>query len=320
MTNRKTVLITGGTGFIGSLLCKSFISSNLPKKVISFSRGWDKAEKLSREINDSRFRVILGDICNHPALESACKNVDYIIHTAAMKSLVSAEYNANECKRNNIDGTENVIRVAIANNVEKVLFISSDKACNPINLYGRTKAVGESLITNANNLGSTRFATARYGNVAGSTGSVIPFFKSLMFKNSDTLPITHKDMTRFWFDENDATKYIIACLVQMIGGEVFVPKLKSSTVVNLAEAIRYYHRTNPEIVITGVRPGEKLHETMISSDEVSRTIDCGWSYIIKPFQHDWNKNWDISGKSVEFDEYTSRNAERMSIDELKSLL
>ncbi len=255
------------------------------------------------------------------ALHSALWGVDCVLHAAAYKSQVSAEYNATECTRVNVHGTENVIRAAVENNVKKVLFISSDKAGNPMSTYGRTKALGESLILNANNLGQTRFSVARYGNIIGSTGSVIPFFQSLIdAEDNPVLPITDPNMTRFWFAQDDAVKYVIKCVLSMVGGETFVPKLKSTRIDTVITALENIYGRTFEREYVGIRPGEKMHEVMITIDEVPRTVENNWSYIIKPFQHDWDGAYTIGGLPVDFDDYTSYNAERMDIRELIGLI
>lgn len=323
------ILITGGTGFIGTGLCENLVGDERVKKVVSFSRRWDASEKLMRHLDSHKMRVINGDVCDYNAVLSATRDMDYIIHAAAYKSVPSAEYNPIECSRVNVDGSINVIRAAIANGVKNVLFISSDKACDPINTYGRAKALVESLMVNANNLGNTRFAVARYGNILGSTGSVVPFFESLIENGEDELPVTDLEMTRFWFRKDDAVKYVLKCTFDMVGGETFIPKLRSSSMAHLITALGINHGRNFSVRVVGVRPGEKFHELMISINEVRRTIDLGWTFVILPFQTNWASEPPYAKDAVvgvEFKKYSSdwddaRNAgSGIDLDELADLI
>lgn len=330
-------LITGGTGFIGQGLCAELLwksgafpweGVHHPTKVLSYSRRWDSSEVLAAKLNDQRLRVFNGDILNYEQLSYAMKDVDIVIHAAAYKSVPSSEYNFMECKRVNVDGTENVINAAIERGVKKVLFISSDKACDPINTYGRAKALGESMVINANNLSPTRFAVARYGNIMGSTGSVLPRMLQIVYANPGLarLPITSGEMTRFWFDKQNAVRYVLRCVFEMKGGETFIPKLKASTINSFVEALSAATATPITVEIIGIRPGEKMHEAMISRNEISRTVDVGFSFVIKPFSHDWDANWyladteTIATEQTYRDGYTSYNAERMTQKELETLI
>lgn len=326
----NTLLITGGTGFIGNKLVRRLLKDDNPKKIISFSRRWAASEKLVREVNDPRLRVINGDVADYDTLHSALKGVDYVIHAAAYKSVPSAEYNPFEAKRVNVDGSENLIKACIANDVKKVLLISSDKASSAANLYGRTKALMESMALSANNLGNTRFAVARYGNVVGSTGSVIPFFCKILESEqvNPVFPVTKLSMTRYWFHPDEAAEYVLRCLWECSGGEIYVPKLKSSSISVLITAIMLACKDvdiniHENVEIIGLRPGEKLHEEMISIDESSRTKDLEWTYVICPFKVDWNESWFDKYNIysyVDFERFTSFNAPRMSIEELKQIV
>jgi UDP-N-acetylglucosamine 4,6-dehydratase len=317
----KVILVTGGTGFIGKNLVRYLLTHHNPRKVISFSRRWADAEQLSRELNDKRLRTINGDICDEKAINSVMNGVDLALHCAAYKSIISAEYNATETVRVNVNGTINVIRAAIDNGVERVLGISTDKACDPASSYGRSKALMESLLITANNLGRTRFATCRYGNVVGSSGSVIPFFRSLLDKGESVLPITDSLMTRYWFAPNDAVQYVVRCLREMNGGETFVPKLRSSTIEDLVGAFEYVYERPIEINVVGRRPGEKSHESMVSVNERHRTYDREWTYVIEPETREWDASYQPSGALVSPDFVEdSYHAPRYAIDELVGLI
>ena len=310
-----TYLVTGGTGFIGKSIIKDLLMKGSTRKVISYSRRWEDSERLLREADDSRLRAINGDICDYRNLSFALKGVDKVFHTAAYKSVPSGEYNPFEVTRVNVEGTQNLISAAIERDVERVLFISSDKACDPINLYGKTKAVGESLAVNANNLGDTRFAVARYGNVIGSTGSILPVFLKMKHYH-DKIRVTDFNMTRFWFPKQDAVEFVLDCMSRMTrGGETFIPKILSSDMETFVDAFIYATNWEPHhdpVEIIGARPGEKIHESMISPLEVTRTVDMLDHFLIMPFQHDWDSGWKggIPDTNAS-EEYTSYNAERV---------
>lgn len=319
----KTILITGGTGFLGSRLVKKLLFRENPKKVISFSRRWDDGERLLRETSDSRLRVINGDICDLGAISTAMKGVDLVIHTAAYKNVPMGEYNAFECTRVNVFGSMNVASAAIENGVEKVLGISSDKATDPCNTYGATKRLMEGLLISANNKGSTRFSVARYGNVSMSTGAVIPYYHSLMRAGADSLPVTVPRMTRFWIKHSEATDYVLDWLEHMMGGETYVPRLKSSTIEDLVTAFGLLYGKPVEMKIIGSRPGEKRHEGMISETEVERTVAYHWTYMIYPQQHDWDKDYQLKdGFQWVDDTFTcnSDTVERFTMAELYDLI
>jgi UDP-N-acetylglucosamine 4,6-dehydratase (inverting) len=283
MLNNKTVLITGGTGSFG----KKFIETILDrysgvKKIIIYSRDELKQSDLKQKYPERDFphlRFFIGDVRDKERLKRACEGVDAIIHAAAIKQVDTAEYNPTECIRTNIDGAENVIHAALDNGVRDVVALSTDKACAPINLYGATKLVSDKLFTAANNIRGSKnikFSVVRYGNVMGSRGSVIPFF---MDKKSDgILPITHPEMTRFNISLEAGVDMVMHALEHHLGGEIFVPKISSYRILDIAEAVG----PGCETPIVGVRPGEKLHEEMITDTDSLNTIDLGKYYAILP--------------------------------------
>lgn len=283
MLSNKSVLITGGTGSFGKQFIKTILEQ-FPdvKKIIIYSRDELKQFELKQIYPEKDFpqlRFFIGDVRDRLRLQQACENVDVIIHAAAIKQVDTAEYNPTECIRTNIDGAENVINAALVNNVQNIVALSTDKACAPINLYGATKLASDKLFTAANNItGSrdTKFSVVRYGNVMGSRGSVIPFFQSK--KNTGILPITHKEMTRFNISLQDGVNMVLYAIENHLGGEIFVPKIPSYKILDIAEAIA------PEckLEVVGIRPGEKLHEEMITDTDSLNTIDIGKYYAILP--------------------------------------
>lgn len=283
MLNNKVVLITGGTGSFG----KKFIETILDryknvKKIIIFSRDELKQSELKLRypfIEYPQLRFFIGDVRDKDRLKMACEGVDFIIHAAAIKQVDTAENNPTECIRTNVDGAENVIHAALECGVKNVVALSTDKACAPINLYGATKLVSDKLFAAANNIRGgkdIRFSVVRYGNVMGSRGSVIPFF--LKSKVQGFLPITHKEMTRFNISLQDGVDMVIFALENHLGGEIFVPKIPSYKILDVAQAIA----PEVEIKVVGIRPGEKLHEEMITDTDSLNTIDLGKYYAILP--------------------------------------
>ena len=283
MLNNKVVLITGGTGSFG----KKFIETILNrypnvKKIIIFSRDELKQSNLRMKYPPADFphlRFLIGDVRDKDRVKRACEGVDVIIHAAAIKQVDTAEYNPTECIRTNIDGAENVIHAALECGVKDVVALSTDKACAPINLYGATKLVSDKLFTAANNIKGSkdiRFSVVRYGNVMGSRGSVIPFF--MKKKSEGVLPITHEDMTRFNISLQDGVNMVMYAIGHHLGGEIFVPKIPSYRILDIAKAIA----PNCEQITVGIRPGEKLHEEMITDTDSLNTIDLGEYYAILP--------------------------------------
>ena len=281
MFNDKTILITGGTGSFGKKFIEILLNRFAPKKVIVFSRDELKQFEMQQAFNTSCMRYFIGDVRDEARLKQAMYQVDYVIHAAALKQVPAAEYNPMECIKTNINGAQNVINAAIAAGVKKVIALSTDKAANPINLYGATKLASDKLFTAANNLvgdRETRFAVVRYGNVVGSRGSVVPFFKKLIAEGAKELPVTDPRMTRFWLRLEDGVELVLKGFQRMQGGEIFVPKIPSMRILDLAEAIAPGVPTN----IIGIRPGEKLHEVMCPSDMFYETLDFEDHFVIKP--------------------------------------
>ena len=281
MFNDKVILITGGTGTFGKKFVEMTLAHYKPKKLIVFSRDELKQYEMAQQFPESKYgcmRYFLGDIRDKERLYRAFRNVDYIIHAAALKQVPAAEYNPFEAIKTNILGSENVIMAAIDNKVKKVIALSTDKAANPINLYGATKLCSDKLFIAGNRyVGSddTCFSVVRYGNVFGSRGSVIPFF--LKTKETGILPITDPRMTRFWVTIERGVEFVMQNLERMVGGEIFVPKIPSMNIMDLAKAIAPECETN----IIGIRPGEKLHEIMIPRDDARNTVEFDDYYVIK---------------------------------------
>lgn len=281
MFDNKSILITGGTGSFGQKYTKTLLERYNPKRLIILSRDELKQFEMQQQFNAPCMRYFIGDVRDGERLKQAFRGVDYVIHAAALKQVPSAEYNPMECIKTNINGAENVIQAAIANNVKKVIALSTDKAANPINLYGATKLASDKLFVAANNMvgqGETRFAAVRYGNVVGSRGSVVPFFKSKIAEGAESLPITHPDMTRFWITLQDGVDFVLKNFGRMQGGEIFIPKIPSVRITDLASA--YAPNLHQEIV--GIRPGEKMHEIMCPADDSHHTIEFEDHFVISP--------------------------------------
>lgn len=281
MFNDKSILITGGTGSFGKNFIKILLAKYKPSKVIVFSRDELKQFEMQQIYNDECIRYYIGDVRDKYRLIQAMRGVDYVVHAAALKQVPAAEYNPMECIKTNINGAQNVIDAAIECNVKKVIALSTDKAANPINLYGATKLASDKLFVAANNLvgeKETRFSVVRYGNVVGSRGSVVPFFKGLIARGETELPITDERMTRFWLKLEDGVAFVLKNFQRMQGGEIFIPKIPSMRIMDLAEAIAPGMKTK----IIGIRPGEKLHEIMCPADSYYLTIEFDDHYVIKP--------------------------------------
>ncbi|GHD79167.1 UDP-N-acetylglucosamine 4,6-dehydratase (inverting) [Vogesella fluminis] len=281
MFNDQSILITGGTGSFGRCFITSLLESYHPRRVIVFSRDELKQYEMQQDFNNPCLRFFIGDVRDKERLMQAMQGVDYVVHAAALKQVPAAEYNPSECIKTNVHGAENVIAAAIANGVKKVIALSTDKAASPVNLYGATKLLSDKLFVAANNITGSdpiQFAVVRYGNVVGSRGSVVPFFHKLLAAGVESLPITDERMTRFWITLNQGVKFVLQGFYRMQGGELFIPKIPSVRIVDLAEAIA---PSLPKRII-GIRPGEKLHEMMISRDDSLHALEFIDHYVIVP--------------------------------------
>ena len=281
MFDGKSILITGGTGSFGRHCVGELLKRYQPKRVIIYSRDEFKQYEMQQIYNSSPMRYFIGDVRDAERLGMAMRSVDYVIHAAALKQVPAAEYNPMEFVKTNINGAENVYKVAMANDVEKVVALSTDKAANPINLYGATKLVSDKVFVAANNLvgeRKTRFSVVRYGNVVGSRGSVVPLFRKLASQGATELPLTDAKMTRFWITLQQGVDFVIKSFYRMQGGEIFVPKIPSARITDLAEAVA------PGIACKeiGIRPGEKMHELMCPAEDSYRTYDFTDHYVIAP--------------------------------------
>ena len=281
MLENKIWFITGGTGSFGRQFIKTVLETLSPKKIIVFSRDELKQFEMQQQYNEPCMRYFLGDVRDAKRLEQAMRGVDYVVHAAALKQVPAAEYNPMEFVKTNINGAEHVIHAAIQNKVAKVIALSTDKAANPINLYGATKLVSDKLFVAANNIvgdQETSFSVVRYGNVLGSRGSVVPYFKQLLAAKTDSLPITDERMTRFWITLQEGVDAVLSYFKRMRGGELFVPKLPSVRVVDLARVMA------PDLPqkIVGIRPGEKIHEVMCPKEYAHLTLEFNDHYLIKP--------------------------------------
>jgi UDP-N-acetylglucosamine 4,6-dehydratase len=286
LLDETSILITGGTGSLGKALVRELLENSKVRRIALFSRDELKQHNFRNEIgNDSRLRWFIGDVRDLERLKRAMHNVDYVIHTAALKQVDTGEYNPMEFIKTNVLGSQNVIDASIETGVKRVVALSTDKASSPINLYGATKLTADKLFVAANNYSfsyGTTFSVVRYGNVMGSRGSVIPFWKELA-ENGRPLPITDLRMTRFWISIDHAVKFVIDSLSMMSGGELYVPRIPSMRIADLALAVA----PNAKLEEIGMRPGEKLHEEMISADDSRRTLDLGSRYVVTPVVAEW---------------------------------
>jgi len=326
MFNGKNILITGGTGSFGKKYVKTLLEKYTPNKIIVYSRDELKQFEMQQVYNAPCMRYFIGDVRDKERLNRAMRGVDFVIHAAAMKQVPAAEYNPMECVKTNINGAENVIDASLNNDVEKVIALSTDKAANPINLYGATKLASDKIFVAANNISGghkTRFSVVRYGNVVGSRGSVVPFFDKLIKEGADHLPITHKDMTRFWISLQGGVDFVLKNFARMYGGEIFVPKIPSIKITDLATAMA------PELEQReiGIRPGEKLHEVMCPMDDSYHTYEYEDHFVIAPTiifssrSNDFTRNAiDEAGKPVQHGfEYNSfNNPDYMTVEEIKA--
>lgn len=281
MFNDRSILVTGGTGSFGKKFIRTLIKRYRPRRIVVFSRDELKQYEMQQDFSEPCMRFFLGDVRDRERMVQAMRGVDFVVHAAALKQVPAAEYNPGEFIRTNVNGAENVIHAAIENGVEKLVALSTDKAASPINLYGATKLLSDKLFVAANNIAGnhpTRFAVVRYGNVVGSRGSVVPLFSKLIAEGARELPITDERMTRFWITLQHGADFVLKGFERMYGGELFVPKIPSVRIVDLAQAMAPSLPQN----IVGIRPGEKLHELMISRDDSLNTLEFSDHYVICP--------------------------------------
>jgi UDP-N-acetylglucosamine 4,6-dehydratase len=318
--SKSSILVTGGTGSFGKAFIEYALNNLEPKRIVIFSRDELKQYETRQRFNDDpRLRWFIGDIRDQHRLIRAMHNIDYVVHAAALKQVDTAEYNPFEYVQTNIIGTQNVIEASIDTGVKKVVALSTDKASSPINLYGATKLAADKLCQSANHYAAgyeTRFSVVRYGNVMGSRGSVVPFWKQLA-EDGKEIPITDSRMTRFWITLPQAVKFVVESFDLMHGGEVFVPRIPSMKILDLAEAVAPGAKTH-EI---GIRPGEKLHEEMIAADDSRRTISLSDRYVILPTVADWGYE-PLSGDPVKdgFAYRSDSNDIWLTVDEIRTLL
>lgn len=315
----KIVLLTGGTGSFGKAFTQIMVKKHKPKALRIFSRDEFKQREMRQMYDAPCLRYFIGDVRDKERLERAMKDVDIVVHAAALKQIPSCEYNPFETIKTNILGAQNVINAAIDSNIEKVMAISTDKAVNPVNLYGATKLCAEKMFIQANSyVGTkrTKLSCVRYGNVVGSRGSIIPLFKEQ--KKSNTLTITDERMTRFWITLDQGIEFVIKCIELMHGGEVFIPKIPSMRVMDLAKAIA----PDCKIKFIGIRPGEKLHEVLISEEEARHTLGFENFFVIEPEYHWWSKdNWKGKNRLKDGFRYSSdSNSEWLTIEKMKKMI
>lgn len=299
--NGKNILITGGTGSFGHAFAQTVLTRFEPKRLIIFSRDELKQYEMAHRFPEARYRCMryfIGDVRDQNRLEMAMRDVDVVVHAAALKHVPVAEYNPFECICTNVHGAENVVQASLRAGVQRVIALSTDKAANPINLYGASKLASDKIFVAANNVsgGRTQFSVVRYGNVMGSRGSVVPFFQRLIKEGAESLPITDPRMTRFWITIEQGVNFVLSSLERMQGGEIFVPKIPSTKITDLAKVMA--PRLPHEVV--GIRPGEKLHEVMITEDDARATLELADRYLIQPLFNSWDGTFylDNGGKPV----------------------
>lgn len=326
MFDDKSILITGGTGSFGQQYVRTLLSRFKPARLVIYSRDELKQFEMGQVYNDPCMRYFIGDVRDRERLTQAMAGVDVVIHAAALKQVPAAEYNPMECIKTNIHGAENVIEAALANNVDRVIALSTDKAASPINLYGATKLASDKLFVAANNFAGknrTIFSAVRYGNVVGSRGSVVPFFRKCIEESRDALPITDQRMTRFWITLQQGVDFVLKNFQRMQGGEIFVPKIPSVRVTDLATAMAPDVRQE----VIGIRPGEKLHEVMCPSDDAHLTLEFEDHYVIKPTTR-LSRTVDFvtnrlgeTGAPVaqEFEYHSGTNPHYLTVEEIREL-
>ena len=317
----KVILVTGGTGSFGKKFIEIILNEYKPGKMIIFSRDELKQHEMRQSgFQDERLRYFIGDVRDYDRLRRAFDGVDYVVHAAALKQVPACEYNPMEAVKTNILGSSNVIDAALDAKVEKVVALSTDKAVNPINLYGATKLAAEKLFIQSNAYAGgkkTRFSCVRYGNVVGSRGSVVPLF--IRQREHGVVTVTDERMTRFWISLEQGVRFVIRCLTEMHGGEVFVPKIPSMKVSDLAKAMA----PEAEINYIGIRPGEKLHEVLISEDEARSVIEMKDMFVVQPAEAYWfGRDWESKGKSIDdgFRYVSNKNGNWLTVAQIKKII
>jgi UDP-N-acetylglucosamine 4,6-dehydratase len=317
----KVILVTGGTGSFGKKFIEIMLKEYSPAKLIVFSRDEQKQHEMRQMgFDHPNLRYFIGDIRDAQRLRRAFEGVDFVVHAAALKQVPACEYNPMEAVKTNILGSSNVIDAALDASVERVIALSTDKAVNPINLYGATKLAAEKMFVQSNAYAGgreTRFSCVRYGNVVGSRGSVVPVF--LRQREEGVITITDERMTRFWISLEQGVRFVIRCLEEMHGGEVFVPKIPSMKVVDLAKAVA----PKAEINVIGIRPGEKLHEVLISEDEARTVVELDDMYVVQPAEALWfGRDWEKVGKPIadEFRYVSNTNTEWLSVGQIQEIV
>ncbi|MDO6838172.1 UDP-N-acetylglucosamine 4,6-dehydratase (inverting) [Paraglaciecola chathamensis] len=327
MFNNKSILITGGTGSFGKRFVSFLLKHYQPQKLIIYSRDELKQFEMQQVFDAPCMRYFIGDVRDKDRMISAMRDVDFVVHAAALKQVPAAEYNPNECIKTNINGAQNVIDAAIATNVSRVIALSTDKAANPVNLYGATKLASDKLFVAANNISGAkgpRFSVVRYGNVVGSRGSVVPFYRSLLEQGKTSLPVTHAEMTRFWITLDEGVEFVVRNFQRMQGGEIFVPKIPSVSILDLVESMSGTRDHD----LVGIRPGEKLHEVMVPEEMAHHSLEFDDHYVITPAILFFEKNINYKrnklgeiGKPVEdkFEYHSGTNHHFLSVEELRKL-
>ena len=327
MLDNKAILITGGTGSFGKKYTETILSGYNPSRIVIYSRDELKQYEMSQTHNDSKMRYFIGDVRDQERLKVAMDGIDVVIHAAALKHVPVTEYNPMECIKTNVHGAENVIRAAIECGVPRIMALSTDKAANPINLYGATKLASDKLFVAANNITGGKdisFGVVRYGNVVGSRGSVVPFFKKLLDEGVEKLPVTHEEMTRFWITLQQGVDFVLKNFDRMYGGEIFVPKIPSVRILDLVEAYSGTRDSN----IVGIRPGEKLHEIMCPADDSHLTLEFHDHFVLQPTIRFHERNADYKknrlgeegtpvGRGFEYN--SGNNSCFLSVDEIREL-
>lgn len=322
--NNKVIFVTGGTGSFGHQFVQTIVDNYKPKKLIIFSRDELKQYEMAQKFTDTKYpfmRYFIGDIRDYSRLEMALRGVDIVVHAAAMKHVPIAEYNPYECIHTNVIGAENIVRASLINKVKKVLALSTDKAVSPINLYGASKLAAEKIFIAANNIRGddpTIFSVVRYGNVVGSRGSVVPFFKNIISRGDKSLPITDMEMTRFWITLPQGVDFVLSSLALMQGGEIYIPKIPSMRITDIAEAMAPGMTTH----VVGIRPGEKLHEWMLTGDEAVQSVELDDRYIIVPLplKKIYKVKFDSKEVSTRFIYSSETNNEWLNADQLRKMI